>query len=127
MPWTPDVQVVYEHFHRYLWAARVIEGRRVLDLGSGEGFGAAILADSAEHVVGVDLDERTVEHSKLNYAATNLEFHVGTAIDLSPYETGSFGAVVAFEIIEHVQEQEQVLAEDRARVGRRWDSRDLYT
>ncbi len=111
MPWTPDVQVVYEHFHRYLWAARVIKGRRVLDLGSGEGFGAAMLAESAEHVVGVDLDERTVEHSKLNYAATNLEFHVGTAIDLSPYETGSFGAVVAFEIIEHVQEQEQVLTE----------------
>jgi GT2 family glycosyltransferase/SAM-dependent methyltransferase len=111
VPWTPDVQVVYEHFHRYLWAARIVGGRRVLDLGSGEGFGAAILAESAEHVVGVDLDERTVEHSKLNYAATNLEFHVGTAIDLSPYETGSFGAVVAFEIIEHVQEQEQVLAE----------------
>ncbi len=111
MPWAPDVQVVYEHFHRYLWAARIVGGRKVLDLGSGEGFGAAILAESAERVVGVDLDERTVEHSKLNYAATNLEFHVGTAIDLSPYETGSFGAVVAFEIIEHVQEQEQVLAE----------------
>ena len=111
MPWAPDVQVVYEHLHRYLWAARIVGGRRVLDLGSGEGFGAAILAESAEHVVGVDLDERTVEHSKLNYAAANLEFHVGTAIDLSSHETGSFGAVVAFEIIEHVREQEQVLAE----------------
>ncbi len=111
MPWTPDVQVVYEHFHRYLWAARVVDGRRVLDLGSGEGFGAAILAESAAHVVGVDLDERTVEHSKLNYAAANLEFHIGTAIDLSPYQTGSFGAVVAFEIIEHLREQEQVLTE----------------
>jgi GT2 family glycosyltransferase/glycosyltransferase involved in cell wall biosynthesis/SAM-dependent methyltransferase len=111
VPWTPDVQVVYEHLHRYLWAARIIDSRKVLDLGSGEGFGAAILAESAEHVVGVDLDERTVEHSRLNYAAANLEFHVGTAIDLSPYETGSFGAVVAFEIIEHVREQEQVLAE----------------
>ena len=67
VPWAPDVQVVYEHFHRYMWAARVVKGRRVLDLGSGEGFGAAILAGSAEHVVGVDVDERTVEHSKLNY------------------------------------------------------------
>ncbi len=105
------MQVVYEHFHRYLWAARIVGGRRVLDLGSGEGFGTAILAESAEQVVGVDLDERTVEHSRLNYAAANLEFHVGTAIDLSSYETGSFGAVVAFEIIEHVREQERVLVE----------------
>lgn len=111
MPWTPDVQVVYEHLHRYLWATRIVDGRRTLDLGSGEGFGAAILAESAERVVGVDLDERTIEHSKLNYAAPNLEFNVGTAIDLSSYETGSFGAIVAFEIIEHVREQEQVLAE----------------
>ena len=111
MPWAPDVQVVYEHLHRYLWAARLVGGRRVLDLGSGEGFGAAILAESAAHVVGVDIDERTVEHSRLNYAADNLEFHLGTALDLSSHETGSFGAVVAFEIIEHVQDQGQVLAE----------------
>ncbi len=111
MPWAPDVQVVYEHLHRYLWAARLVGGRRVLDLGSGEGFGAAILAESAAHVVGVDIDERTVEHSRLNYAAGDLEFHVGTALDLSTHETGSFGAVVAFEIVEHVQEQGQVLAE----------------
>jgi GT2 family glycosyltransferase/SAM-dependent methyltransferase/glycosyltransferase involved in cell wall biosynthesis len=111
VPWAPDVQVVYEHFHRYLWAAKLVEGLRVLDLGSGEGFGAAILAESAAHVVGVDVDELTVEHSRLNYAGPNLEFELGTAVDLSAFEDGSFGAVVAFEIIEHVREQEQVLAE----------------
>lgn len=111
VPWAPDVQVVYEHFHRYLWAARVVGGRRVLDLGSGEGFGAAILAESAEHVVGIDIDELTVEHSRLNYASENLEFDVGTALDLSVHADGSFGAVVAYEIIEHVREQERVLAE----------------
>jgi GT2 family glycosyltransferase/SAM-dependent methyltransferase/glycosyltransferase involved in cell wall biosynthesis len=111
VPWAPDIQVVYEHFHRYLWAARLVAGRRVLDLGSGEGFGAAILADSATHVVGIDVDERTVEHSRLNYAGADIEFHKGTALDLSAFADGSFGAVVAFEIIEHVREQEQVLAE----------------
>jgi GT2 family glycosyltransferase/SAM-dependent methyltransferase len=111
VPWAPDVQVVYEHFHRYLWAARLVGGRRVLDLGSGEGFGAAILAETAAHVTGVDVDERTVEHSRLNYAAEDLEFAVGTAQDLSAYEAGSFGAVVAFEIIEHVRDQERVLEE----------------
>lgn len=111
VPWAPDVQVVYEHFHRYMWAARVVEGRNVLDLGSGEGFGAAILSGSAAHVVGVDVDERTVEHSQLNYGGSNLEFHVGTALDLSCFDDASFGAVVAFEIIEHVQDQEQVLNE----------------
>ena len=111
VPWAPDVQVVYEHFHRYLWASELVRGRRTLDLGSGEGFGAALLSESAEHVVGIDVDELTVEHSRLNYAGPNLEFHPGTAVDLSRFDDGSFAAVVAFEIIEHVREQERVLAE----------------
>ena len=111
VPWAPDVQVVYEHFHRYLWAAKLVEGRRVLDLGSGEGFGAALLSESAANVVGVDVDELTVQHSTLNYAGPSLEFKQGTAVDLTAFEDGSFGAVVAFEIIEHVGEQERVLEE----------------
>jgi GT2 family glycosyltransferase/SAM-dependent methyltransferase len=111
VPWAPNVQVVYEHYHRYLWAAPLVSARTVLDLGSGEGFGSAILSDTAAHVTGVDLDERTVEHSRLNYSGANLRFEVGSALDLSRYEDGSFGAVVAFEIIEHVQDQERVLSE----------------
>jgi O-antigen biosynthesis protein len=111
VPWAPDVPVVYEHFHRYLWAAGVVGGRRVLDLGSGEGFGSAILAQTAAHVIGVDIDELTVEHSRLNYAGPKLDFALGTALDLAEHEDGSFDAVVAFEVIEHVREQDEVLGE----------------
>jgi GT2 family glycosyltransferase/SAM-dependent methyltransferase len=109
VPWAPDIPVIYEHYHRYLWAARYTAGRSVLDLGSGEGFGSALLAQAAERVVGVDLDARAVEHSRLNYSAPNLEFQVGTAVDLSAYEQASLGAVVAFEIIEHVRDHKLVL------------------
>jgi GT2 family glycosyltransferase/SAM-dependent methyltransferase len=106
------VQVVYEHMHRYLWAATVVAGRRVLDLGSGEGFGASILAAGEEtKVVGVDIDASTVEHAQLNWGGPRTSFTVGNALDLSEFEDGSFGAVVAFEVIEHVNEQERVLAE----------------
>jgi GT2 family glycosyltransferase/SAM-dependent methyltransferase len=98
--------------HRYFWAATVVTGRRVLDLGSGEGFGASILAAGEEtEVVGIDIDERTVEHAQLNWAGPRTSFKVGNALDLSEFEDGSFGAVVAFEVIEHVEEQERVLAE----------------
>ena len=111
VPWTPHVDVVYEHFQRYLWAAEIVEGRRVLDLASGEGFGSAILADTAAFVCGVDLDERAVEHSRVNYAAANLGFSVGSALDLSQFEDGEFGAVTCFELIEHVADHEGVFAE----------------
>ena len=111
VPWAPDVQVVYEHLHRYMWAADLVVGRRVLDLASGEGFGAAILAESAEHVTGIDIDRRTVDHSSLNYGDERIEFEVGDAADLSRFADGSFGAVVAFEMIEHIHDQGRVLEE----------------
>jgi GT2 family glycosyltransferase/SAM-dependent methyltransferase len=110
VPWTPDIQVVYEHYHRYLWAAELVRGRRVLDVGSGEGFGSAILAGVAERVVGVELDATTVEHSRLNYVAPNLELRVGSALELEQLEAQAFDAVVMFELIEHVTDHERVLA-----------------
>jgi len=111
VPWTEDAAIVYEHFHRYLWAAQLLTGRRVLDLGSGEGFGAAILSTRAAEVVGLDVDAQAVEHARLNYARDGLAFEHGSALDLSRFGRGSFGAVVAFEMIEHVADQERLLAE----------------
>ena len=111
VPWVPSPQLVYEHFHRYLWAASLVANRRVLDLASGEGFGAAILAQSANEVIGIDIDPRTIEHSKRNYDSATIDFRVGDGHDLSAFDDGSFGAVVAFEMIEHVADQARVLAE----------------
>jgi O-antigen biosynthesis protein len=113
VPWTDDAAIVYEHFHRYLWAAGLVRGRRVLDLGSGEGFGAALLAATAAEVVGVDVDPAAVEHARRNYARDGLTFQTGSALDLGAFASGSFGAVVAFEMIEHVSEQERLLDEVR--------------
>jgi O-antigen biosynthesis protein len=111
VPWAPDIPVIYEHLHRYLWAAELVQGRRVLDLASGEGFGAAILAHSAESVTGIEIDQRTVDHSSLNYGSERISFTLGDAQDLSAFPDDSFGAVVAFEMIEHVPDQQRVLSE----------------
>src|SRR6202050_3353654 len=111
VPWAPDVQVVYEHLHGYLWAAGLMAGRRVLDLASGEGFGAAILAETAAEVIGCDVDADSVEHATLNYDADNLAFKVADARDLSAFADGEVGAVVAFDMIEHVDQQDRVLNE----------------
>jgi len=109
VPWARDAQVVYEHYHRYLWTRPLVAGRRVLDLGSGEGYGAALLAQTASTVTGIDIDERAVAHSAANYP--DVAFRVASVTDLSAFADDSFDAVVAFEVIEHVAEHDRVVAE----------------
>jgi len=60
--------MVYEHYHRYLFAAALASGRRVLDLATGEGYGAAVLATQADEVVAVDIDDSTIEHARATTA-----------------------------------------------------------
>src|SRR6266566_5284789 len=100
VPWADDVQLVYEHLHRYHFAAQVVAGKRVLDLASGEGFGGAILAEHAAEIVGVDVDPRTIEHSRRTYGRRNLSFVEGSMVDRPTLPDGPFDVVTCFEAIE---------------------------
>jgi 2-polyprenyl-3-methyl-5-hydroxy-6-metoxy-1,4-benzoquinol methylase len=96
-----------EHLARYRLAARLAEGKRVLDAGCGEGYGTALLsAAGAKSVVGVDVDSETLEGARERYG---LDFQVADVRDL-PFPDGSFDLVVCFETIEHVEEPERALA-----------------
>ncbi|MGH3913971.1 MAG: glycosyltransferase, partial [Pseudonocardiaceae bacterium] len=111
MPWTDDLQVIYEHYHRYALAARFVAGARVLDLGCGEGFGPALLARGAREVIGVDIDPLTVEHASAHYQRENLHFTIGSMIDpelLAGAE--QFDVITCFEALEHVVEQDTLMA-----------------
>lgn len=102
--------MVYEHFHRYAYAADRAPGLRVLDLASGEGYGANVLAARAAQVVGLEIDEVALRHSRDRYQRPNLRFDHGTITDLSKYDEKSFDLVTCFEAIEHVEDQGAVVA-----------------
>lgn len=106
----------YEHLHRYVFAASLATGRRVLDLGSGEGYGAALLARTAESVVGVDISQEAVAHACVTYGESNVRFVCADARRLT-FAAGSFDLVVSFELIEHMAECEALL-DEAARVLR---------
>ncbi|HEY6425511.1 MAG TPA: glycosyltransferase [Pseudonocardiaceae bacterium] len=115
VPWTDDLQVVYEHYHRYALAARFTTGARVLDLACGEGYGPALLAAGAREVVGVDIDPQTVAHAAANYPRENLRFTVGSMIDPELLAgAGQFDVITCFEALEHVEDHDMLVAVARA-------------
>ncbi len=80
----------------------------MLEAGSGEGYGAALLATVAESVTCVDYDTSAVEHTRRRYP--ELIVHQGNLIEL-PIADASVDVVVNFQVIEHLWDQPQFIAE----------------
>jgi SAM-dependent methyltransferase len=87
------------HLAAYRFAAARAGARSVLDAGCGEGYGAALLADVARRVVGVDRPEAIAAAGR--HARPGLEFRT---LDLErPQTLGErFELVVSFQVIEHL-------------------------
>jgi O-antigen biosynthesis protein len=111
VPWADEPGVIYEHLHRYLFSEQFVTGKVVVDLGSGEGYGAKILAGRARRVIGVELDSLSVAHSRLHYESQNLSFVEGSVLRLDQLEDDSVDVAVCFEVIEHLSSHEQLLSE----------------
>ncbi|HRO70478.1 MAG TPA: class I SAM-dependent methyltransferase [Chitinophagaceae bacterium] len=103
-------EVTIEHLHRYALAMEYTRGKTVLDIACGEGYGSNLIAREAEKVVGVDVDDKTIQLAKEKYNAKNLEFLRGEAENI-PCAAQAFDVVVSFETIEHTEKQEQMLRE----------------
>ncbi len=109
---TPECvrEIWYEHWHRYAFARSLVTGKRVLDAACGEGYGSALLAETAADVVGVDIAPAAVAHARARYGTSErLRFECADAADL-PFESRAFDVVVSFETLEHLAAQEQLLA-----------------
>jgi len=82
-----------EHLQRYALCRGLVRGKRVLDIATGEGYGAAMLCGSASRVIGVDVAADAIAHARAKYRAANMHFVVG-ACEAIPLAAGSIDVIV---------------------------------
>jgi len=98
------------HLARYNFAINFVKGKTVLDVGCGAGYGTYHLAKcGAKKVIGIDISDEAIRFAKRNYILENLEFRVMDIMDTAVIFDKYFDVIIAFEVIEHVSDQERFL------------------
>jgi SAM-dependent methyltransferase len=93
-----------QHLQRYELASRFAQGRTVLDLACGNGYGAYTLINlGARSVAAVDLDNAAIDYARRHYSKRNLEYICQDCFKFKPPPSG-FEVIVSFETIEHLKE-----------------------
>ncbi len=112
VPGEVDDDLWNEHLSRYLFATRLARGKTLVDVGCGTGYGSAELAHTAARVIGLDQSRDAVSYAAQHYSRHNLQFLTAAATDL-PFANSTFDLIVAFEVIEHLEDWQHLLLESR--------------
>ncbi len=106
---TPECEreIWYEHMHRYAFASRLVQDKKLCDAACGEGYGTALLRQCGADAVGVDIDLATVAHAGSRYGG----HYLCASVTALPFIDGSFEVLTSFETIEHLAQQQDMLAE----------------
>lgn len=98
------------HEAAYEWARPLAVGRRVLEVGCGEGYGTAMLAASAATVLGVDYDAAAVAHAARRYPQARF---VRANLAALPVPSAACDLVATLQVIEHVWNHPEFVGECR--------------
>lgn len=95
-------------FH-YTWALSWLpEGGRYLDVACGLGYGTEILSHKCGSVIGVDMNEETIQYNKQNNNNPKISFQTGDITNLD-FPDAYFDSITSFETMEHVDPHKALL------------------
>jgi 2-polyprenyl-3-methyl-5-hydroxy-6-metoxy-1,4-benzoquinol methylase len=108
LPGQTKKRLLADHQGRYQFARKFIEGKRVLDMACGSGYGSFMLASSgAIRVDGVDISEAAIGYARTNFKRENLTYIASDLLAFAPAE--KYNVVVSFETIEHIENYREVI------------------
>ena len=101
----PSEQVIYNRcLYAYKAASERVNGK-IIELGSGEGYGIQLLAPLAQNYLAVDKFDTDIS------GHANVEFRKQLLPSLSGIADNSFDFAVTFQVIEHIQNDKAFVAE----------------
>ena len=106
------------HLARYLFATEFAKDARILDAGTGAGYGAALLKNAnAQEVLAVDIDATAIAAAQKSFPLHGLVFLTDDCHTLNKISP-PFDLITSFENIEHLQHPEKFLARASDLLGR---------
>lgn len=88
-------------------------GDKVLDVGSGLGYGMTILSTLAKEVHGIDIDKKAIAYSKKEVFGKNPKIKSIQYFDgyRTPFKNSEFDVVTCVDVIEHVEKYDEFIKE----------------
>jgi SAM-dependent methyltransferase len=105
-------EIVKEHLDRYKFAKSHFKSDFVvLDAACGTGYGSKILSEAAKKVIGLEKSRHAIAWAKKSYQKANIEFRQADLNKPLDLPDNYFDAIVSFETLEHIANQENMLIE----------------
>ncbi|HEV7763403.1 MAG TPA: class I SAM-dependent methyltransferase [Thermoanaerobaculia bacterium] len=99
------------HASIYSFFSGYVEGKRVLELGCGTGYGAPmLLRGGAQHITAIDAHAGNVRFARKRSGSPRLQYMVGDAEAL-PQDFGTFDVIVSSNVFEHLSNVDRALAQ----------------
>lgn len=103
VPGAGKKRLLDEHLERYKFAYNLSDGKIVLDIACGTGYGSHILSLNSKEVYGVDISEESINYANSHFYNDNLKFIKSSATeDIFPEKF--FDIICSFETIEHLDD-----------------------
>ena len=92
-----------KHLSAYHFLKSSVTDKTVLEVGFGDGYGMAYLAERAKEVVGIDIASPNIPLAQAKYPLKNLRFSQYDGLNF-PFPDETFDVVGTFQVIEHIPE-----------------------